>query len=411
MMILMIGGVLWKNVIDCHSLFVVSMGALASGPVHAYRSGQSSTSVDYIIGYTASTFFLLSCLTLADHPSDHLPILAKYSFTTPSVVAKANCTPRFDWDHSALDGSCEVYAKLSDEAVLPLLDKDYTSIDEVEEVLSVFTKRLISISESTVHSPYQGYPLVNLVLEQQGCFLPMEGWWQTSKWPTSQSLKENKNEVASYLSMCRARLEHHKITKRDELFISRHPNRFKSTSSSRSSGSSILVNSAVVNDPDTVLAHWTDHFSALGSRCTSNTVLQRFVVSTAILKADSYTDPDTILDSPIALEEVEHAIFHLLCPNDLKHSGSFVKKWICQIFNHIILLEAIPSILKFVPINKGREKIMCSYRGITLTSVLAKTFEFVLLDRILPTLSDINITHLGLALRLCRVVVLSVFIQ
>ena len=59
--------VLWKNIIDRHSLFVVSMGALVSGPVHNI-SGQSSTTLDYIVGNTASTSFLQSCTILEDHP-------------------------------------------------------------------------------------------------------------------------------------------------------------------------------------------------------------------------------------------------------------------------------------------------------------------------------------------------------
>ena len=69
-------------------------------------------------------------------------------------------------------------------------------------------------------------------------------------------------------------------------------------------------------------------------------------------------------------------------------------------FNHIISLEVIPSVFKFgtiVPIYKGKGKDPLSkgsYRGITLTSVLAKTFEFVLLDKMLPTLSDLNIPQL-----------------
>ena len=37
----------------------------------------------------------------------------------------------------------------TDEAVIPLLGKEYTSIEEVEEDLSALTKNLITIAEST----------------------------------------------------------------------------------------------------------------------------------------------------------------------------------------------------------------------------------------------------------------------
>ena len=92
-------------------------------------SGQSSNTLYYIIGNAPSTSFLLSCSTLDAHPlntADHLPILARYSFTSPSVVAKVNSSPALNWALSALDRSCDVYAKLSNESVLPLLDKDYS---------------------------------------------------------------------------------------------------------------------------------------------------------------------------------------------------------------------------------------------------------------------------------------------
>ena len=50
-----------------------------------------------------------------------------------------------------------------------------------------------------------------------------------------------------------------------------------------------------------------------------------------------------------------------------------------------------------IPIFKGKGKDplkTTSYRGITLTSVVAKTFEILLLDRILPILRDRNIPQL-----------------
>ena len=63
--------------------------------------------------------------------------------------------------------------------------------------------------------------------------------------------------------------------------------------------------------------------------------------------------------------------------------------------------EAIPSQFKvsiIVPSYKGKEKdplLPGSYRGITLTSVIAKTFEYLLLDRMLAVLSDNCIPHLN----------------
>ena len=74
--------------------------------------------------------------------------------------------------------------------------------------------------------------------------------------------------------------------------------------------------------------------------------------------------------------------------------------WLSKIFNTIANLEAIPSIFKediLIPIYKGKGKdpfIPTSYRGITLTSVFAKTLELLLLNRTLPILRDRNIPQL-----------------
>ena len=63
----------------------------------------------------------------------------------------------------------------------------------------------------------------------------------------------------------------------------------------------------------------------------------------------------------------------------------------------MVSLEEIPSSFEFgliTPVYKGKGKdpqVRGSYRGITLSSVLAKSPEFVLLERIIPVLADENV--------------------
>ena len=61
-------GVLWKDMLDRHSLFTASLGALSSGPIHTYSSGGHSTTLDYVIGNAALAELLQSCKTLDDDP-------------------------------------------------------------------------------------------------------------------------------------------------------------------------------------------------------------------------------------------------------------------------------------------------------------------------------------------------------
>ena len=110
-------------------------------------------------------------------------------------------------------------------------------------------------------------------------------------------------------------------------------------------------------------------------------------------------------------EEVEVAICHLernhaggpdaLSPEHLKYSGPIFRNWLCQIYNHICHLERIPQCFKHgivIPAYKGKggdPLLKKSYRGITLTSVLAKVLELVLMERIGPLLEDAGVPQIS----------------
>ena len=189
------------------------------------------------------------------------------------------------------------------------------------------------------------------------------------------------------------------------MFANHHPRRFRSRTP-KTEGSRLLIDNSVVTDPSSVLDSWVDHFSELGeSLCSSNPVL-RDIQSVHQIEATTYQENDHILDSSFIVEEIEAALLHLkkdssgghdqLSPRHLTHSGLLFKK----IFNAILSLEDIPPSFKegiILPIYKGKGKdplLRSTYRGITLTSVLAKTFEFVLLDRTLPVISDSRMPQL-----------------
>ena len=65
-------GVLWKELLNRHSLFVASLGALSTCPIHTYSSGDHSTTLDYVIGNVALAEMLQSCETLDDDPPKYL---------------------------------------------------------------------------------------------------------------------------------------------------------------------------------------------------------------------------------------------------------------------------------------------------------------------------------------------------
>ena len=73
-----------------------------------------------------------------------------------------------------------------------------------------------------------------------------------------------------------------------------------------------------------------------------------------------------------------------------------VKFWLKRIFNRIIALEEVPVCLRegnILPVYKGKIKdplLIENYLGITLSSVMVKLFEIILLQRLSPLFEEIG---------------------
>jgi len=122
------------------------------------------------------------------------------------------------------------------------------------------------------------------------------------------------------------------------------------------------------------------------------------------LEKKSHGNCDDILDSEICAEEIEAALKSMkkgksggadgLSPEHLAYGGETLKCWLRKVFNIILSLEEIPDCLKegiLIPIYKkqGKDPLLpSSYRGITLSSVVSKLLEIILLQRLSPLLVE-----------------------
>ena len=113
---------------------------------------------------------------------------------------------------------------------------------------------------------------------------------------------------------------------------------------------------------------------------------------------DSFNNEDSLLDVPFTSEEVDSVLKKLklgkaagqvgVQAEHLKCGGLILRDWILQICNAITELEHVPDSLKIgiiTPLYKGGGKDPLdthSYRGGTLTSVLAKVLESLILTRL-----------------------------
>ena len=89
-----------------------------------------------------------------------------------------------------------------------------------------------------------------------------------------------------------------------------------------------------------------------------------------------------------------------LSPEHLRFCGPVCTNWLCKAYNSICDLEQIPDCFKhgiIVPAfkGKGRDPLhVNSYRGITLTSVLAKVLEILLLNQMSVILDESEVPQL-----------------
>ena len=125
----------------------------------------------------------------------------------------------------------------------------------------------------------------------------------------------------------------------------------------------------------------------------------------------SRENEDFVLDTPFTSEEIESLLHNLklgksagydqVQPEHLKYSGPTFYIWIKQVANAIIELEYVPESLKVgivTPLHKGGGKDPLnrnSYRGITLSLVLAKVLEFLILVWLKIVLAESGFPHMN----------------
>ena len=132
----------------------MSLGCLASGPIHTFQSGMNATTIDYVIVNQDAMRGVLSCSTLEDHPlntSDHLPIRC----TVDTTHLRYPTSPAFpfqplNWTGGEKSLQTLLYAKATDDIVRPLLNKDFHSIEEIDYEIEQVCQEVIKAAENLI---------------------------------------------------------------------------------------------------------------------------------------------------------------------------------------------------------------------------------------------------------------------
>ena len=129
------------------------------------------------------------------------------------------------------------------------------------------------------------------------------------------------------------------------------------------------------------------------------------------VRALLYGNEEYLLDVPFTSDEVARAVRELKRKKSsgpdgplvehLKAGGDAVVIWLRNILNAVVELEGIPEVRKrgmVVPVYEGggRDPLKTdSYRGITLTSMVAKVLEFLLLECLDGVFSEVGLPHIN----------------
>ena len=172
------------------------------------------------------------------------------------------------------------------------------------------------------------------------------------------------------------------------------------------------MNGDVVSDPEVLLDVWVKHFSELAkSRQDEMPGMAELQQKVQRLASASMGNKDMLLDVPFSAEEVSAAVSKLQCgkaagpdglmAEHLKAGGEMVVIWLLNVLNTIVELEVILDVLKrgvVVPVYKGSGKDplrVDSYRGVTLSSMVAKVLEFLCLQRLEVVFLEADLPHVN----------------
>ena len=212
---------------------------------------------------------------------------------------------------------------------------------------------------------------------------------------------------------CAAKSERLRVQRRDRLFAHQNGRRFRTPQRKKSRCSKLIVGEEVMQDPERLLKIWANHFRVLAESSLSygQGNSDEWVEKIKRLEALSYENEEYLLDVPFTSDEVARAVHKLkkkkapgpdgLLAEHLKAGGDAVIIWLRNISNAVVELEVIPDVMKrgvVVPVYKGGGKDSLkidSYRGITLTSMVAKVLEFLLLEHLHCVFLEAGLPHIN----------------
>ena len=160
---------------------------------------------------------------------------------------------------------------------------------------------------------------------------------------------ESRRAVRRRVRECAAREERRRIQKRERLFRSGAPSRFRLPQRRKKSCLKLMRDGRIVSDKEEMLKIWAQHFESLAtSGVSEREELRSLAEKMQELTERSKGNEEYILDVPFTAEEVERALSRLkrrkaagpegLMAEHLQEAGGEVQVWLRNVLNAIVEL-------------------------------------------------------------------------
>ena len=178
--------------------------------------------------------------------------------------------------------------------------------------------------------------------------------WKSAGCPREGPLFDEKSRlwsaVRKRVRWCGARAERQRHQQRDKLFVAQDGRRFTTPQRRKARCSKLVVGREMVQDPDSLLQIWAEHFEKLAESRLGDTfdgANRREKVR--MLESQSLMNEEYLLDVPFTAEEVSRAVSRLkkkkapgpdgLLAEHLRAGGEAVVIWLRNILNVTVELE------------------------------------------------------------------------
>ena len=415
-------GVLLHELLRRSGLFVASLSNHAEGPDYTFWRGDTHTTDDYVLMDVDVASIMSSCMihdVACLNTSDHLPLSVTVNVPTDSIELVNDLPTRIDWTKAEFSGATLSFQSAITDMVCPLIPSMHDNINSVNAEIKLVTKCIIDSAALILPKvkPRKQRFFRDSTLKQI-CGKNKGAWkaWVDADRPPYGPLYNSKNhwcrKVRKRVNICAAMNERKWVSKRENLFRSGSGNRFCAPHKRKPRCSKLKVGNQLITDKEDLLHIWADYFAMLSkSKIKDTEGLQHLNDKVQSLYNSSLSNEEYILDTPFTLEELMKTIDKLkmrkACGPDgvlaehLNYGGQPLHTWLLKIFNCIVELEVIPDMFKYgsiTPVYKGGGKDpldKISYRGITVTSVLAKLLEYLILERLNVVLLESGVPHVN----------------